>query len=316
MRTHSALGLALSFVLTGCSLEVAETHFFHPGPSSAKPASFSQPAEDVEIAGDEGAKLRGVYVHRPDAVVDVLYFGGDSFTIDDFGPEIESRVSSIGANLFMIDYRGYGRSNGTPTLPLVKADALTAFDALRARNEGRPIVVHGFSMGSFLAAYVAAERPVSGLALESAATTVKDWARAQIPLYAKPFVRLRIAPLLLEASNVQALSRYCGPLLLVTGDLDDITPPRFARSLFDSSCTPLARKGVVIAPGKYHGDAFTSPVAMKAYRDFLWNSRSSSSDTAAPRTCIVASSTTPDFTAGATRTRRPESTSGISRPPH
>ena len=91
-------------------------------------------------------------------------------------------------------------------------------------------------------------------------------------LYAKPFVRLRIAPLLLEASNVQALSRYCGPLLLVTGDRDDITPPRFARSLFESSCTPLPQKSVVIAPGKYHGDAFTSPVAMAAYRDFLWKS--------------------------------------------
>jgi uncharacterized protein len=269
MRTHHLLGLALLFALTGCSIEVADTHFFHPGASSAKPASFSPTAEDVKIDGVDGATLRGVYVRRPGATVDVLYFGGDSFTIDDFGPEIDARVSSIGANLFMVDYRGYGRSNGVPTLPLVKADGLAAFDALRARNEGRPIVVHGFSMGSFIAAYVASERPVSGLALESTATTVKDWARAQIPVYAKPFVRLRIAPLLLEASNVQALVRYCGPLLLVTGDRDAITPARFARSLFDSSCTPLPQKNVVIAPDRNHGDALTSPIAMSAYGDFV-----------------------------------------------
>jgi fermentation-respiration switch protein FrsA (DUF1100 family) len=269
MRKHIVLGLALSFALTGCSIEIADTHFFHPGASSAKPASFPRTAEDVEINGDDGARLRGVYVRRPDAAVDVLYFGGDSFTIDEFGPEIEARVSSIGANLFMIDYRGYGRSGGVPTLPLVKADALAAFDALRARNEGRPIVVHGFSMGSFIAAYVAAERPASGLALESTATTVKDWARAQIPAYAKPFVRLRIAPLLLEASNVQALSRYCGPLLLVTGERDAITPSRFARSLFQSSCTPLPQKRVVIAPDTNHGDAFTNPIAISAYGDFV-----------------------------------------------
>ncbi len=327
MQTHRALGLALSLALTGCSLEVADTHFFHPGPSSAKAAAFSQGAEEVELDGVDGAKLRGVYVRRPDAAVDVLYFGGDSFTIDDFGPEIEARVSSIGANLFMIDYRGYGRSSGVPTLPLVKADALAAFDALRARNDGRPIIVHGFSMGSFVAAYVAAERPVSGLALESTATTVKDWARAQIPVYAKPFVRLRIAPLLLEASNVRALSRYCGPLLLVTGERDAITPPRFAHTLRASSCTPPAQKSVVIAPDRNHGDAFTSPIAMSAYGELVcraakrencngWNRRFSWSDTAGPRTYIAASSTLRGFAVGAKRTRPRGSMNGISRPLH
>ena len=248
---------------------VDDDHFFHSGLEKNPPATFAQPAEAVQIEGEGGATLGGVYVRCNDAAVDVLYFGGDVFTIDAFGPYIANAACAAGANLFMVDYRGYGRSSGTPSLPLIKSDALTAFDALKARNAGRPVVVHGFSMGSFVAPYVAANRPAAGLVLESTAPSVEEWAAAQIPRYAKPFVRLEIGPLLRAESNLRQLAAYCGPLLLVTGARDDITPPRFARTLFDRSCTAAGEKRLIIAPGAGHGDALTTAAAANEYRDFL-----------------------------------------------
>ncbi|HKR63500.1 MAG TPA: alpha/beta fold hydrolase [Thermoanaerobaculia bacterium] len=268
MRKSIAL-LAVSLLSSACAIVVDDDHFFHPDPPSTTRATFAQPAEDVHLDGEGGAKLEGVYVRCPNATVDVLYFGGDVFSIDAFGADIASAACSAGANLFMIDYRGYGRTSGTPTLPNLKSDALAAFDALRARNEGRPIVVHGFSMGSFVAPYVAQHRPVAGLVLESTAPSVKEWADSQVPGYAKPFVKVKIGPLLSAEDNTRAVGAYCGPLLLVTGDRDRVTPPRFSQKLFDRSCTPAADKRIAIAPGGNHGTAFTIASAQQAYREFL-----------------------------------------------
>lgn len=176
-------------------------------------------------------------------------------------------VAGMGVNVLMIDYRGYGRSAGTPSIATMKNDALAAFDHLRGRAGDRPIVVHGLSLGGFVAAHVAANRAVQGLVLEATAPDVATWARNQIPGYAKPAVRLKIAPALLAESNVEAVGRHRGPLLLITGSNDAVTPPRFMQPLLAASPSP--NKRAVIARGAGHGDALAIPEARRAYAGFL-----------------------------------------------
>lgn len=95
----------------------------------------------------------------------------------------------------------------------MKRDALAVFDFVREHAAGRPVVVHGVSLGSF----IAAQRDVDGVVLEATAPDVRSWGTRPIPWYAKPFVRLKIAPALLAESNAAVVRRYAGPLLLLTG---------------------------------------------------------------------------------------------------
>ncbi|HYC91608.1 MAG TPA: alpha/beta fold hydrolase [Thermoanaerobaculia bacterium] len=255
------LFLFVLLLLGGCmTLEVKDNHFFIPGPAE-RPAPIPD-AEEMRI-GDLG----GARVTRPDAEVELLYFGGNASRVDDYGAFLVRALAPLRANVTSFDYRGYGRSSGTPTIEAVKGDALAIYDFVRERAGPRPLLVHGVSLGSFIAAYIAANRPVDGLVLEATAPDVRSWATRQIPWYAKPFVRLKIAPALLEASNVDVVRRYTGPLLLITGADDPVTPPVFARQLHAVSASPVKR--LVIVPGAGHGDALAFPMAVQEYK--VWS---------------------------------------------
>ena len=267
--------LAASLAATGCAtFDIGETHFFHPGPAatSAPRTIGGAVVEDVTLRADDGTALGGVSIRQADADVEVLYFGGNASRADDMAAALARIVDGLRVNVLMIDYRGYGRSAGTPAIQTVKQDAVAAFDSLRGRAGGRPIVVHGVSLGGFVAAHVAASRTAEGLVLEATAPDVQTWARSQIPAYARPFVRLKIAPALLAESNVEAVRRHRGPLLLLTGSRDTVTPPRFMEPLLAASPSPARR--AVVAEGAGHGGALAVPEARQAYAEFLDGVRS------------------------------------------
>lgn len=250
-------------------MTIQDTHFFNPGPAE-RPTPIRAAgvhAETVTIPRENGVALHGVYATRPDATAEILYFGGNVSRVDDDADEIVRAVAPLRVNVLMVDYRGYGGSTGTPTIGAVKEDALAAFDVLRERAGARPIVVHGFSLGSFIAAHVAVNRPAVALVLESTAPDVTTWARNSVPTLMKPFLRVHIAEALQQESNTERLRRYTGPLLLVTGTKDDVTPPKFASALLATSASTAKRQ--VVVEGATHGDAMTFPAAIAAYDRFL-----------------------------------------------
>ncbi|MGH8370571.1 MAG: hypothetical protein ACRESC_06280, partial [Gammaproteobacteria bacterium] len=83
------------------------------------------------------------------------------------------------------------------------------------------------------------------------------------------FVSINIDPPLLQVNNVNALEQYRGPLLLVVGNNDKITPPRFSRELYEKSATPVNLKTLYVAKDRYHGNALEDPGAQKLYVKFM-----------------------------------------------
>jgi hypothetical protein len=83
----------------------------------------------------------------------------------------------------------------------------------------------------------------------------------------KPMVRVRITPAVLAQSNLESVRHHSGPLLLMTGSKDSVTPPRFMQPLLEVS--PSLAKRSVIAKGARHGNALAVPEARQAYREFL-----------------------------------------------
>lgn len=271
--------VALLLTLTGCAhFDVNENIWMHPGYAAMASKVQKQltdgagyTLQSVFFPSADGAPLHGLLLARPGNRVTVLYLGGDDFQTGTGGLEVGQLMEKVGVNGLMLDYPGYGESEGKPSLETMRAGVLNAYDWLHAQPAvaGTSIVVHGFSLGSMLAPYVADSRPVAGLILESTATDGPDWANNFVPWYAWPFVSIHIDPPLLQVSNVEALKAYRGPLFLVVGDEDDITPPRFAETLFADSATPRGEKRLYLVKGKDHGSALQDLGAQEQYRQFL-----------------------------------------------
>jgi fermentation-respiration switch protein FrsA (DUF1100 family) len=153
----------------------------------------------------------------------------------------------------------------------MEADALAVFDhvaALPGMDAGR-IVVHGHSLGSFMAGHVAAHRPTGGVVLESSVTTAEDWVHAATPGAAKAFVKVRIQDDLKGRGNLRNMALIEEPLLILVGEKDKTTPPRLSQALFAASPMPTDRKRLTLVAGAGHSDAMTRPQAIAAYRNFL-----------------------------------------------
>jgi len=261
----------------GCSVEISGQRLLHPaaaGTLSQDALTHAAPLFTVsrhEIIAPDGTRLHAVRLRQPGARQTVLYFGGRKYTIGASAATTASRFVPLGVDLFMADYRGYGESGGTSTASGIADDVLAVFDYVASLHDigDARIIVHGHSMGSFAAGYVAAHRPVGGVVLESSVTTTEDWVRARVPAVLRPFVRVKIADDLKGKGNLAYISAIDEPLLILVGAADRTTPPRLSKALYAASPLPVERKSLVIVSGAGHSGAMTHESAIVAYRRFL-----------------------------------------------
>ena len=265
--------LLAALYLSGCTtMEIGEGNFIRPNKDAVArlDAQALLPAlrvSDAEIVTEDGAVLRGVMAPREGAGVTVLYFGGNAFQLDRHGAALLPLLASCGAGVAVFDYRGYGRSSGTPTVATMAADAVRVYDHVSARSAGR-VIVHGQSLGSFMAAHVVRQRPrAGGLVLEATSANVRDWAEANVPWYARPFLRIEIEKSLREADNVAAVSGYRGPSLVLAGEHDRITPPALGQRVY--AALPGSAKQWLVAQGAGHNTIFGHKDVMPVYCNFI-----------------------------------------------
>lgn len=266
---------------SGCvSFRIQEDNWFRPEAlvleqnqlsALALPANYK--AESFSFSAKDGTSLAALHVYGVSDSPTIFYLGGDSFKIAKQGLEIVPVLTGFGFNVFMIDYRGYGGSEGSPSIDTMMSDAEDALDILRNRLGAgyHPVVVHGFSLGSFIGAELAVRRKVEGLILESTATTVREWADYQVPWYGKPFVRINIAEKLASQSNLVRVKHYSGPLLIIAGAKDKKTPLAMSRELIKASSSAPTCRQLVKVKEAGHGDALIFDIARAAYKGFVDN---------------------------------------------
>jgi uncharacterized protein len=219
---------------------------------------------DVTLQSEDGTELDAWFLERDDANATVVYLGGTGFLMVTSRTLIEA-YREIPVNILLLDYRGYGRSSGTPSVEGLKTDARVAYSYARsgAPSPQETIVVHGHAMGSFLAAMLAEEESVAAYIMESPITEVNQWTRRLVPWIARPFVRFRIDQPIQEQSNVERVERISIPVLFTGGAFDDVTPFRMAGELYEASGS--SQKRLVEIAGAKHTDL----PRYRQYRDLL-----------------------------------------------
>lgn len=219
----------LAFVVLGVpavAWMAQEGLIFFPQPVTST-SHIPARAARMEVRTAEGQRVRGWMI--PGTAVPgptVIYFGGNaeevSWTAADTRWPREWTVVAF-------NYRGYGFSDGKPGEAELLSDALAIFDSIAARPDidARRIVVFGRSLGTAIAARVAAERPVAGVILVSPYDSLVEIGRHHYPfLPVSLLLRHRF-----EAARDAARSRT--PVLVMVAENDSIIPDKRSRALFD-----------------------------------------------------------------------------------
>lgn len=260
-------------LLAGCSATTVNLgERLDPGPLGIGAATLARldtqaySAREIHFPAADGGAGTGVLVARQDAPAVVLYIGGGDFTPARDAAPVARDFEVMGLDVLILEYPAVG---GSPEahLDAARMSALGAYDYLdlHSRFAKLPVIVHGYDVGSLVATYLARQRAISGLVLEDAPTTLRDWARADAPWYAHTVRVKKGAP---DYDNLRAVNSYAGPLLLLAGGADQTTPPIFARTLYRFALTPRTEKRLVLIPDAGHGQELHAARAQAAYEDF------------------------------------------------
>ncbi len=183
-------------------------------------------AEAFELVAEDGVRLRGWLVggpiRRPSPLV--IYFGGNGEEVSWLVPEF-SRVSDWAA--LLVNYRGYGLSEGQPSETMLYRDALALYDRATRRpdiDSGR-VIVMGRSLGTGVATYLASQRPVAGVVLISPYDSLVQVARGAYPFLPVNLLLRHRFDAAARAPSIQA------PLLALVAARDDIVRPERSRQL-------------------------------------------------------------------------------------
>lgn len=264
--------MAVLLATSGCSsIQVDEQDVFLPKPS-VTPADFERAGVTLhEVffpAADDSLMLNAWHLTQPDARGTVLFFGGQGFYLVQSSGYIDA-LMQYPLNLFMLDYRGYGKSEGQPSVGAIEADALAAFqyvtDSLGVDRQR--LIVQGHSIGTFVATHLATQQDLAGVVLENPATTAEGWEKTVLPWYLRLIVSLEFPEAVQRVSNVERVRGLDAPLLIVAGEQDNIFPPEMARTLHREAPSSINRLVVVEDGG--HNALYDTDVYRDAYERFL-----------------------------------------------
>ncbi len=177
-----------------------------------------------------------------------------------------SLLHDLGANVFLFDYRGYGKSKGTPSEKGFYADISAAYQYLIDDQGLRPeeVIVYGESIGSGAAIDLAFRKPVRALIVEAGFTSVQDMARRIFPFIPSVILSNRF-------DNLAKISQvHCKKLIIHSID-DEIVPFSHGQRLYENAAEP--KQLLAIRGG--HNTAFWDSMTeyqegLRSFLDLLW----------------------------------------------
>jgi fermentation-respiration switch protein FrsA (DUF1100 family) len=191
--------------------------------------------EDVSIATSDGLQLHGWFVPAEQPKATVLFLHGNAGNISHRLDSI-AIFRELGLDTLIIDYRGYGQSEGSPGEQGTYLDAQAAWDFLVGNRGIAPerIVIFGRSLGGAVASWLAAENTAAAVIIESCFSSALDMAHR---LY--PFMPARLITRLKYPVS-DYVSRLGIPLLVIHSRDDEIIPYSMGQAIFEAAAEPKA----------------------------------------------------------------------------
>jgi len=211
------------------------------------PAEWGIEFEDVYFTTSDGVRLNAWLISAGDDAPMVLWFHGNAGNIADRLDNAKLLLDR-GLSLFMVDYRGYGKSGDKPTEKGINEDGQASYDYLLSRGVAKEnLIVFGRSLGSTVAVYVAVNNECAGVILESAFTNMADMAKSHFPIVPGT------GGFKLKFPSIDRVGSIEEPILFIHGDRDEIVPYELGRRLFEAT---TAEKDFYTIKGAHHNDTY------------------------------------------------------------
>ena len=227
---------------------LAEDHTFH----------FNQPFTEVRVPV-EGAVLHGLHFQQSKPRGLVFHLHGNAANVQRWTRDADF-YQKVNYDLFIFDYRGYGKSTGRITSQKqLSQDVLTAWQQVASEYEGLPIVIYGHSLGTALAVDLARKVSHEKVVLVAPFTSMEAMAKQQYPYVPSQLVRypLRTDRIIGEIET---------PITLFHGDQDSLIPLSHSQTL-SQLVTNLEQLYVIEGAG--HRDILEAEPYLEAFAELL-----------------------------------------------
>jgi uncharacterized protein len=216
--------------------------------------------QDVYFKSADGTKLHGWYCPNPNSRGVVLLAHGNAGHIAHRADWLRYLQRELKLSVFAFDYRGYGRSEGKPTVKGAIEDSVAARAKLceLANLQDKDMLLMGESLGGAMVIQLANQSPPKALIIQSTFPSLREVASVHFPNLAWLVPRNKLL-------SVEAIKRYQGPLLQSHGTNDGTIPIALGKKLFDAAQEP---KEFVSIPDADHNDWLT-PAYLQRLDQFL-----------------------------------------------
>lgn len=228
-----------------------EQHFlyFPTKAHDASPNTIGLAYEDLFFTSGDGTKLNGWLIPGQNNAPVILFCMGNAGNISHRLDTLQL-LHDIGVNVFIFNYRGYGKSEGKASEKGLYEDVSAAYKLLLERGwKKQEVIVFGRSLGAAVGLELTIRSSPVGLIMESAFTSVPAMGRYHY------FLLNSLLGWLIDAeyNNLAKIRHIKSPLLLIHGDRDNICPPHMTEELFNEAPTD---KQLYWVHGAGHNDGF------------------------------------------------------------
>lgn len=197
------------------------------------PVQWGLDYEDVSISTADDVQLHGWFIPHAESEQVLLFFHGNAGNISHRRDSIEV-FHRLGLNVFIIDYRGYGRSKGSPSEQGLYRDADAAWRYLTEEKDyaADQILIFGRSLGGVVAAKLASGVEARGLILESTLSSAHDFARAVFPILS------RLVVMRYDFNTLEYIQHVQYPVMILHSPTDEIMPFQLGEKVYQAANQP------------------------------------------------------------------------------
>jgi uncharacterized protein len=258
---HFAIMLSIAYFCVLLLLRIFEPHLIYfpnyPGRLAGDWQPRGLPVEDVWLAAHDGVRLHAWWIPAEKASFTFLAFHGNAGNISDRA-YVYGFLRGIPANVLALEYRGYGKSGGTPSEKDFYRDAQSALAYLAHERHIDPshVISFGQSLGTAVAANLASENAVGGVVLEAPFPSLAGVAKRIY--WFLPGLGLIAGS---QFDTKSKLPKIKAPILIVHCAQDPVIPPALGQEVYDAASQPktLVRfemscheESSLLAPAKYN----------------------------------------------------------------
>ncbi len=236
------LQVVLLAIVAGCAfvfvtIRVVENRLIYFPPRYPEgfpsPQTYEGEIEDVWLQTADGVRINAFYRPSPASKQALLWFHGNAENIGYDLPHLRL-LAKIGVNILAVDYRGYGRSEGSPDEAGVYHDADAAYEYLLNQRHFRAqdIIIYGHSLGGAVAVNLASRRQCGGLIVQSSFTNARAMAQR---MFAIPFLGYAAKS---RFDSLQRIREVHAPILIAHGTRDGVVPFAMGQQLFAAAPEP------------------------------------------------------------------------------